>query len=232
MGTAFRWILILLQFLHGCFSVPASVPIFSTPATDVRLMLDTHTKTGHNHPYAITADALAKVLSGVQVEERDTITGIGIFGSKEGKPAFTRTEIANVSSHLVEALRKASPKDLATFYMYVNDGHQRRAVTSGGIFVDGNHLHVILANWRSVPSGGQDYTVAMEVDTRDDPLLPISPFRFRVGFYPAEAWVRNRSERYDPGFPAYHSTYEDPAKYIVVDLETLLANTSSNRAAP
>jgi hypothetical protein len=232
MGTAFKWTLISVLLLPGCFSAPASVPISKTPTTDIRLMLDTHTKTRHNHPYTITADAMVKVLGGVQVEERDTITGIGIFGSKEGKPAFTRTEIATVSPYLVEALRKASPKDLATFYMYVSDGHQRRAVTSGGMFVDGKHLHVILANWRSAPSGGQDYTVAMEVDTRDDPLLPISPFRFRVGFYPTEAWVRNRSERYDPGFPAYHSTYEDPAKYIVIDLETFFTHTSSNLAAP
>jgi hypothetical protein len=216
-----------MLLLAGCFSGPEFIPIYNTSMIDVRVMHDMQTSKRHNHPYTITADAMAKALGGVQVEERDTITGIGIFGSKEGKPAFSRTEIAHVSPHLVEALRKASPKDLATFFMYVNDGHQKRAVTSGGLFVDGNHLHVILANWRSVPSGGQDYTVAMEVDTRDEPLLPISPFRFRVGFYPTEAWVRNRSERYDPGFPAYHSTYEDPAKYVVIDLDSLLTPTSS-----
>ena len=226
------WAISGALLLPGCFSGSDSIAVYRTSMIDVRLMQDMQTKTVHNHPYTITADAMIKVLSGVQVEERDTINGIGIFGSKEGKSAFTRTEIANVSPHLVEALRKASPKDLATFYMYVNDGHQRRAVTSGGIFVDGNHIHVILANWRSVPSGGQDYTVAMEVDTRDDPLLPISPFRFRVGFYPTEAWVKNRRERYDPGFPAYHSSYEDPAKYIVVDLENLLAHSSSDSVTP
>jgi hypothetical protein len=232
MRTASTLILTAALFLSGCFSGPDFIPIYNTRMIDVRLMQDMQTNTRHNHPYTITTDAMVKVLSGVQVEERDTITGIGIFGSKEGKAAFTRTEIANVSPHLVEALRKASPKDLATFYMYVSDGHDRRAVTSGGIFVDGNHIHVILANWRSVPSGGQDYTVAMEVDTRDDPLLPISPFRFRVGFYPTEAWVRNRSERYDPGFPAYHSSYEDPAKYIVVDLENLLSHASLDLVTP
>jgi hypothetical protein len=232
MGTAFKWPLITVLLLPGCFSGPTSIPISNTLTTDVRLMQDMHTKTGHNHPYTITTDRMIKVLSGVQIEERDMITGIGLFGSKEGKPAFTQAEIARVVPYLVEALRKASPQDLATFYMLVSDGHQGRGVTSGGIFVEGHRLHVILANWRSVPSGGQDYTIAMEVDTRDDPLLPISPFRFRVGFYPTEAWVRNRSERYDPGFPAYHSAYEDPAKYIVIDLETLWTHAPSKLVTP
>jgi hypothetical protein len=193
-------------------------------------MLDPYTKTGHTHPYTMTIEAMTKVLSGIQVEDRDTITGFGILGSKEGKPAFTRTEIARVSPHLVEALRKASPKDLATFYMLVSDGHQGRAVTSGGLFINGMQLHVILANWRSVPRGGQDYTMAMELDTRDAPLLPVSPFRFRVGFHPAEAWIKSRIQEDDPGFPAYRLAYGDPAKSIVINLETL--NTSADLVAP
>jgi hypothetical protein len=196
-------------------------------------MLDTNTKTGHTHPYTMSTDAMVKVLSGIQVEERDTITGLGILGSKEGKPAFTQGEIARVSSYLVEALKKASPKDVATFYMLVSDGHQGRAVTSGGLFVDGKQLHVVLANWRSVPRGGQDYTMAMELDTRDAPLLPVSPFRFRVGFHPAEAWVKGRNNvEGNPGFPAYRLAYGDPAKSIVINLETLLTNPSPDLGAP
>ena len=232
MRTVCHWTLIAVIFLSGCSKGPASIAISDSPMTDVRLMLDAHTKTGHNHPYTMTTGAMVKVLSGIQVEERDTITGLGFLGSKEGKPAFTHAAIARVVPHLVEALRKASPKDLATFYMLVSDGHQSRAVTSGGLFVDGNRLHVILANWRSVPRGGQDYTIAMELDTRDDPLLPIAPFRFSVGFHPTEAWIKSRKLRDDPGFPAYRLAYGDPAKSIVIDLETLLTHPSADLVAP
>jgi hypothetical protein len=168
---------------------------------------------------------MAKILNGIQIEERDTLTGLGILGSKDGKPAFSQAEIARLSPYLVEALRKASPKDMATFYMLVPGAHQHRAVTSGGMFVDEKrHLHLMLANWRSVPSGGQDYTMAMELNTRDEPLLPVSPYRFSVGFYPAGGWIKNTEERNRPSFPAYRSTYTDPAKAVVIDLDWLASS--------
>jgi hypothetical protein len=213
--------------VSGCAPISSSVPIHDTPLTGVWISVDRAAETEHSHPYVFRPEDMEKILSGVQVEERDTITGTGLLGSTYAKPAFTQAEIGRVSTHLVEGLRKASPKDMATFYMVVNDGNQKRAVTSGGIFVDGNRrLHVILANWRSVPSGGQDYTMAVELDPRDEPLLPISPFRFRVGFLPGKAWLKSRSERGEPRFPAYRSAYGDPAKSVVIDLDVLLHSHS------
>jgi hypothetical protein len=189
-------------------------------------MEDRAAESAHSHPYVFQNADMEKILSGIQIEERDTITGTGLLGSHYAKPAFTQAEIARVSLYLVEGLKKASPKDLATFYMMVNDGQHKPSVTSGGIFVDGNRrLHVLIANWRSVPSGGQDYTVAMEVDTRDNPLLPISPFRFKVGFLPGEAWLKRRSDRGDKTFPFY-SAYMDPAKSVVIDLDVLLKSNT------
>lgn len=185
-------------------------------------MADSRAQTGHSHPYTITPEAMGKVLSGIQVEQRDTLTGLGIL-SKEGRSAFNEAEIARLSPHLVEALKKASTKDMATFYMVVSDDNRKRAVTSGGLFIDEKRrLHFMLANWRSIPSGGQDYTLAMELDTRDEPLLPISPYRFRVGFHPSDAWIRNAEARTAPSFAAYNSIYSDPAKSVIVDLDRLM----------
>lgn len=207
----------------GCSPLSSSMPIHDTPLTGVWIAVDKAAETPHSHPYVFRPADMETILSGVQVEERDTITGTGLLGSKYAKPAFTQAEIARVSGHLVEGLKKASPKDLATFYMVVNDGQHKRSITSGGIFVDEKRrLHLILANWRSVPSGGQDYTMAMELDTRDEPLLPISPFRFRVGFLHEKAWLKNRSTRGNWSFPSYHSAYVDPAKSVVIDLDVLL----------
>lgn len=216
------WVITTAIFLSSCATDPASIVIHDTPLTGVWLTPDPQAASGHKHPYTMTPEAMTRVLNGVQVEERDTLTGLGILGSKEGKPAFSQAEIARLSPYLVEALRKASSHDMATFYMVVGDANRRRAVTSGGLFVDDQRrLHLMLANWRSVPSGGQDYTRAMEVDTRDEPLLPVSPYRFRVGFHPAAAWIRSAEERNQPSFPAYRSTYADPAKAVVIDLDSL-----------
>lgn len=165
------------------------------------------------------------VLKGVLAEDRDTYTGTGIFGSENGRSAFTPAEISVLARYLAEALGKASPKDMATFYMVVNDANHKRGVTSGGLFIEENRrLHLTLANCRSVPSGGQDYTIAMEIDTRDEPLLPVSPHRFRVGFQPVEAWIKNSKEENRPSFPAYGSAYGDPAKSIVIDLDRLFTH--------
>ena len=213
-----------ILWVSGCAApLSSSIPIHDTPLTGVWITVDKAAETAHSHPYVFKPADMETILSGVQVEERDTITGTGLLGSKYAKPAFTQAEIARVSGHLVEALKKASPRDLTTFYMVVNDGQHKRSITSGGVFVDGKRrLHVILANWRSAPSGGQDYTMAMELDTRDEPLLPISPFRFRVGFLHENAWLKSRSDRGDRSFPSYRSVYVDPAKSVVIDLDVLL----------
>ena len=215
-------IMLTAVLLSSCATGPGSTAIHDTPSTGVWLAQDPLAASGHNHPYSMAAEAMMQVLSGVQVEERDTLTGLGILGSKDGKPAFNRAEIALLSPYLVEALRKASPQDMATFYMVVSDADRKRAVTSGGLYVDHRrHLHLMLANWRSVPSGGQDYTMAMELDSRDEPLLPVSPHRFRVGFHPADAWMKNGENRNQPRFRAYRSTYTDPAKAVVINLNWL-----------
>ncbi len=215
-------IMLTALLLSSCATGAGSTAIHDTPLTGVWLTQDPLAGSGHHHPYTLTAETMAHVLSGVQVEERDTLTGLGILGSKDGKPAFSRAEIARLSPYLVEALRKASAQDMATFYMVVSDADRKRGVTSGGLFIDHRrYLHLMLANWRSVPSGGQDYTMAMELDSRDEPLLPVSPHRFRVGFHPADAWVKSGEDRDQPSFRAYRSTYTDPAKAVVIKLDSL-----------
>jgi len=218
----------LLLGLSGCAAGPKPIAIHDTPLAGVWLAVDSRAETGHRHPYVMTTDAMMKVLKGVRVEDRDTITGTGLLGSQYAKPSFSPGEIALLAPYLVEALKKASPKDLATFYMVVGDGSRRRAITSGGLFIDAQgRLRLMVANCRSAPAGGQDYTMAMELDSRDEPLLPITPFRFRIGFYPPEAWIQDAAGPNQPSFRAYGSVYTDPAKSIVIDLNRLLDEHSS-----
>lgn len=228
------WVLMLVMLsIANCAHEPGSIVIHDTLLTGVWLAADSRAASGHRHPYTMTVGEMEQVLAGVQVEERDTLTGLGILGSQQGKPAFTRAEIARVSPHLVQALRKASPQDMATFYMVVGDENRRRAVTSGGLFVDQNgRLHLMLANWRSIPSGGQDYTMAMELDNREEPLLPVSPYRFRVGFHPSNAWVLNTKGPDAPRFAAYNSIYGDPAKSVIIDLNIMKQNGASTPPVP
>jgi len=217
------WLGILALALSGCSTGSANVVIHTSPSAYVWLMVDSQAGRGHSHPFFMTSEAIAAVLKGVQVEDRDTITGVGILGSRKARPAFTQAEISLLAPYLIEALKKASPKDMATFYMVVGDANHQRGVTSGGLFIEENrHLHLTLANCRSIPRGGQDYTIAMEVDTSDEPMMPVSPHRFRVGFQPVEAWIKHTHAENQPSFSAYNSAYGDLAKSLVIDLDRLL----------
>jgi hypothetical protein len=203
--------------LASCATGPAPIAIHQSPSMAVWVAVDPLAESGHAHPFPIAQATMESVLRGIRCRERDTITGTGLFGAEHGKPAFSQADSAVLASLLTTALKKASPHDLVTFYMAVGG-----AVTSGGLYVEKpSLLHMMLANCRSVPSGGQDYTSAMIVDSRDQPLLPITPYRFEVGFHPAEAWVTHDRPATRPSFPAYGSVYTDPAKSIVIDLNRL-----------
>jgi hypothetical protein len=210
--------------VSACSTGSNHIVIHTTPTASIWIMADPRSVSGHSHPFTITPHALTLVLNGVHVEDRDTISGLGILGSDKKRPAFTQAEIAVLVPHLRDALKKASPKDMATFYMVVRDGTHRRGVTSGGVFIEApGRLHLTLANWRSTPRGGQDYTMAMELDTSDQPLLPVSPHRYRVAYVPEGPWIRHSESANEPSFPAYGSAYGDPAKTLVIDLNRVAA---------
>jgi hypothetical protein len=85
------WIMLTAVLLSSCATGPGSTAIHDTPSTGVWLTQDPLAASGHNHPYSMTADAMMQVLSGVQVEERDTLTGLGILGSKTAsRPSIGR----------------------------------------------------------------------------------------------------------------------------------------------
>jgi hypothetical protein len=219
------WCLGLLGLaVSACSTGSDHIVIHTRPTASVWIMADSRSLSGHTHPFVMNPHTLATVLNGVQVEDRDTISGLGILGTDRRRPAFTQAEIAVLVPHLIEALKKASPKDMATFYIVVGDADHRRGVTSGGLFIEEHsRLHLTLANCRSTPRGGQDYTVAMEIDTSDQPLLPVSPHRYRVAFVPEGAWMRHSHSGNEPSFPAYGSAYGDPAKTLVINLEAVAA---------
>jgi hypothetical protein len=205
--------------LQSCTAGPAPIVIHEEPRLSVWLKFDPKTESGHSHPGGITSKQMVTILQGIWVEGRDTLTGLNLLGEREKRPAFSSLEVDHLAPYLSEALKKASPTDMATFYFVIGNPSRKWPVTSGGMFLeDGVMLHVILANCRSSPSGGQDYATAVELDTRDDPLLPLSPFRFKVGFTPQQVWIQNAKGK---------KSYVDPAKELVIDLQDFFANVSS-----
>ena len=209
--------------LAGCTAQPAPIVIHEDKRDTIWLKFDPESGAGHSHPYQITPEQMTRVLSGISVQKRDAVGGFGLyFGDKEGAPAFSPTQITLIAPLLSTALRKASPKDMATFYLLAGDKDLGKLVTSGGLFVREGRMYVILANAHTMPSSVQ-YENTYELDTHDEPLIPIARKKFTVGFSPKEAWIPNGTLRGKDGY----ERYMDESKLVVIDLQKLFAQAAS-----
>jgi len=165
-----------------------TLTIYDKPAAYVRLEFDRRVKKGseHSHPISLTKEQVAAVLGGVRVEEHLT------FARGDIIPAFTHKEVAFFAPLLALALSKATPEEIVTFYATRYQSATKREVTSGGIFVQGDVLHLILANYWSSIYHRVDYVVA---DTHDDRLTPmesLTKYGSHLDFEPQSAkWERS-----------------------------------------
>jgi len=205
-------------FLLGCETGPSPIVIHQDRWNSIRILYDPTADPPHSHPYPLTPAQLALVMKGVWVKERNSILGFGLFEEEEGQPAFTNQDISLLATSISRALRKASPKDLVSFYLIRNGGRRGRLITSGGVYIQQNHLIFILANFRNSATDTSDINVsATELDNREYPLESLGRYSFSVGFSPSEAWLQRQdsSRGYDVG------SYGDPAKQVVIDLNRL-----------
>lgn len=214
-------------WVTGCAVSPAPIVIYEDDQQSVWLQFDPHAGAGHSHPASLTPEQLAAVLGGLRVKGRDVVGGFGLFSEKESAPTFSAAQILKVAPYLSQALKKASPQDMATFYLMAYDINRSPVITSGGVFVRNTHLYVILANARTSP-GSIQYETTYEPNTRDQPLLPIARFKFTAGFSPKEAWVPTEEAKRADSYPGY----VDESKLIVIDLPRLFAQSGAPAAAP
>ena len=207
--------IVVVLSLAACASGPAPIVIHEDRALSVWLKFDPLSGSGHRHPADISTARLGAVLSGLRMVPRNAAGGL--FGvAKEGDPVFVSTEVARLAPILRQAFLKASPRDLVAFYWVGGDRGTGPLITSGGMAFRNGYLYVMLANARTSPST-KIYETSHEVDTREDPVLPIARFNFTVGFDPQSALVP-RSQAQDPDAT---DRYVDPAKVVVIDLAKL-----------
>ena len=200
-----------LSGIAGCVTGPAPIVIYEDRTLSVWLKFDPTAGIGHHHPASITPSKMAAVLSGLRVMPRSAFGSLFTKG-EEGDRVFSPSQVARLAPLLSQAFAKASPKDIATFYAMTGESVSGPLVTSGGMVFRNGLLYLIVANARTSPSG-KLYETSHEVETRDDPLLPLVRYNFSVTFVPARALVpkgqaqdRETEER-----------YLDGAKVVVID---------------
>ncbi len=165
--------------------------IYETPSAFVRLEFDRTVKKGteHSHPISLTPEQVAAILGGVRIDEPLALVRGNILGDPVPRvhPAFTEKEIAFFAPLLAVALSKATPEEIVTFYETRYRAATSREVTSGGMFVRDDEVHIILANYRSHTHFMADMGVAETQDDRMTPMESLNPQLGRVDFEPTSA---------------------------------------------
>lgn len=177
--------------------VPSRV-IYEDPTNFVRLepdpnVLEDRPETKHSHPVAIGEEQLAEILKRFKVREHRNALQRRISGEAPLESVFQEKEIALLAPRLSEALGKAEPHERITFYLSYPQTSIKREITSGGLYVRGEHLHFILGNYRiiyGIPAYGMVYD-------RRYPTMPTAAKGFDLYFEPADAVVKQKARLWD-----------------------------------
>jgi hypothetical protein len=136
----------------------------------------------------VSPNQIAAVLNGITIDE--PITRMPIYDDTSiprHHRAFDENMIAFLAPLLSLGLGQATSEEVITFYLSKDRSGGRREVTSGGLFVEGEELHLLLANYRSPTNYMADFGAAETNDDRLTPMRSMAPQQGRLGFEPSGA---------------------------------------------
>lgn len=185
--------------MFGCAipHVPSRI-VYEDPVNYVRLETDGKVlpdwpQSHFSHPVTVGKDVLRVVLSGVKAQEHRIAPQRWLQGDAPLEPVFSDQDLTLLSAELADGLAQAQYNERVTFYLSEPLTFSRRMITSGGIYVRGTELHLLLGNWRiiyGVPAYGMIYD-------RRYPMRPTAAKGFDLFFEPAEAVVPQQSSMLD-----------------------------------
>lgn len=183
----------------GCAAphVPSRI-IYEDPVNFVRLEEDSEVlpewpASHHSHPFTIEPEKMRAILSGLKVQEHWIALQRWLRGESPLVPAFTDEELDLLSVRLSEALEEAKDNERVTFYLSQPQTFARRIITTGGLYVHGIGLHILLGNWRiiyGIPAYGMIYD-------RRYPMRPTAAKGFDLIFQPSDAVIPMKSSLLD-----------------------------------
>lgn len=188
------WALLGLLVLSGCASAPIpTLTVYETPHSFVRLQTDPSSwqQPRHSHPADVSTEQLEAVLRGIMIQE--PLTRVPLYddlGAPRRHPAFTEEAVAFWAPLLRLGLNKATPEEVVTFYQSRPLAFMRREVTSGGVYLEGEKLHIALTNYHSETNSIADSGMADNQDDRLTPLRSLAPQKGTLDFEPPEFRVK------------------------------------------
>ena len=155
---------------------------------------DGHHGNPFSHPASLTEDDVAGVLRGLYIEAQDAPFSRLLSGGEAAhrRRVFSQKEIAFFAPLFVKGLEQAKPDEVVTFYETAGISDRYELTTSGGIFIQGNTMHIILSNHGVRTEVWQD-NEQYRAPIRTWPLDPIAPVPGRLVFIP-EAYMAPSQE--------------------------------------
>ncbi len=165
----------------GACSTPQfqTLKIFDSPnrVVALRAMPDAYGGKGYDHPVSFTTEEIRRLLEGVRIQR-------GLLSSTQ-HAAFSDMELRLFAPHFAKALGKATPEEIVTFFETAEIDGQYQLTTSGGLFVAGGNLYVVLSNFSVKTPLWQD-NEEYEASYRNRPLEQMDSQPGQLVFEPRE----------------------------------------------
>ena len=219
--------LLLLLLLVGCAipQVPSRI-IYEDPVNYVRLerdpaVLPEWPPSHHAHPASMDPALMRTILSGLRIQEHRIAVQRWIQGEAPFVPAFSDEEVELLSAQVSEALAEAEYNERVTFYLSQPQTSARRIITSGGLYIHGSKLHLLLGNWQivyGIPTYGMIYD-------RRYPMRPTAAKGFDLFFEPRDAATHVKGSWID-------SVFANSTDELVIDLTKVTAPEPRRNVVP
>ena len=151
---------------------------------------------GFSHPAVLKNTDIANVMKGLYVERRSSVS-LPLLGGGESEryPAFNQSEIAFFAPLLARGLNLAQPNEVVTFYERGEISKLHELTTSGGLFIQGDVLYVILSNHAAQTEIWQDVE-EYHSPVRLQPLKQLDPQPGRLVFDPPQFMAPPQKETF------------------------------------
>ena len=196
-GNFRKWVWGLVGASIGLQIVGCSTPqfltvtIYDSPHQVVRLQTISEAIDGKgmNHPAYISEEKMAAVMRGLYVEiSTGALPLLEDLSPPRRSRAFSDTEIKFFAPLFVKGLAQATPEEIVTFLETAEISDTQEITTSGGIFLEGDVLYLLISNYSAKTQIWQDAD-QYQAPNRLRPLEPISPQPGRLVVEPAHLMV-------------------------------------------
>ena len=195
LGLSMVWL------LAACGGTPHVVTqkVYTDPNREVGLQtVSAHSRSeGFSHPAFLKHTEVANVLKGLYVERPSSTVSLPLMGGGESEryPVFNQNEIAFFAPLLAQGFGLAQPNEVVTFYERGEISHLHEVRTSGGLYLQGDVLYVILSNHAAQTEIWQDVE-EYHSPVRLQPLKQLEPQPGRLVFDPPQFMVTPQKESF------------------------------------